>query len=148
MQLLSIGSICNSLMGVLIYFHIVRKRHTPMAFIVAFGIVVPLSLLVPYYLVQLLDIRNSAMIFSLLATGPLTPFHCFEGRFEADCCLSLTMNTMLNIFRLFLGSLEWHMSTICRKRRLAFSGISHIRSGIQCRCQDRSIGKSWSKGKT
>jgi hypothetical protein len=70
----------SSLMGVLIYVYIVKKRNTPIALLVAFGIVVPLSLLVPSYLVQLLDIRNAAMIFSLLATGPLTPFHCFEGR--------------------------------------------------------------------
>jgi hypothetical protein len=46
----------------------------------AFGIVIPLSVATPIFLVEALDVRNAAFIFAMAGTAPLTPFHCFEGK--------------------------------------------------------------------
>jgi hypothetical protein len=63
----------------IIYYYIIRKRNSPTAFMTAFGIVIPLSLATPMFLVKTLDVRNAAFIFAMAGTAPLTPFHCFEG---------------------------------------------------------------------
>ena len=66
-------------MGSVVWFHVVKKRDNPFAFLAAFGFVMPLSLLIPFKLLPFLDIRNTVLLVPIGVSAPLIVLRCLEG---------------------------------------------------------------------
>ena len=127
-KLLLVGSVVSAINGMIIYYHVIKKRGSISSSLVAFGVVIPLALAIPLYIVKLLDVRNAAFIFAMAGTAPLTPFHCFEGerpqnhslhglQFEFD---------LIELGSFCYNSSAWNVSSFCRKGFVALPVISHI----------------------
>lgn len=69
-----------SFTGFITYKFIVQKQGTSLAYLIGYGVILPFWLSVPYYGVELLDIRNKFMKFCFGAIVPtLGIFHTTEG---------------------------------------------------------------------
>jgi hypothetical protein len=117
-----------------------------MALLTAFGIVIPLSLAVPMYLVQALDVRNTAFIFAMAGTGPLTSFHCFEGTlslFQLDEPYLIHISQIITVFEWLHRSTLWNESTFLRNRPMALPCIPHIRRRVERQQDDWEARQSF-----
>jgi hypothetical protein len=72
--------VINLTLGLVIWFMVVKKRGSMSAFLVTFGVVVPLALVLPIQIVSILGIRNAVFIIALAASSTLIVFRCFEGK--------------------------------------------------------------------
>jgi hypothetical protein len=80
LQYLALHSVINLILGLVIWFMVVKKRGSKSAFLVTFGVVVPLALVLPIQIVSILDIRNAVLIIPSAASSTLVVFRCFEGK--------------------------------------------------------------------
>ena len=67
--------------GAITYKFIIQKQGTSLAYLLGYGVILPCWLYVPYYGIELFDIRNKFMKFCFGAIIPtLGVFHTTEGR--------------------------------------------------------------------
>jgi hypothetical protein len=70
--------VCITIAAV-IYLFIIQKRGTGTAFLMGYGFVIPFVVLMPYYLIRALDLRNMCLMISVATTPILVVFRCMEG---------------------------------------------------------------------
>lgn len=74
-------SVLAALTAAITYLYIVKRQGTPLSYLLGYGVMMPFWLIVPYYGVELFDIRNKFMKFSFGAVAPtLGIFHTTEGK--------------------------------------------------------------------
>ena len=84
---LMIQSCVNLVMGCIIWKYVVQQRQssstttttTTTAWLVSFGVAIPVSLYLPFQLIPFLDIRNTTLLITLAAQAPLIVFRCLQG---------------------------------------------------------------------
>ena len=72
------------MMAIIIWNFVVMKRQTnqgSIAFLVTFGLVIPISILLPIHLVKSLNIQNGVLIIVFAASSPLIILRCLEALF-------------------------------------------------------------------
>ena len=63
----------------IVWFGVVRNRGSTAAYLVTFGVVVPLTLILPYYLVTYSDVQNVVLSIPMIVLPPLNILRCHEG---------------------------------------------------------------------
>jgi hypothetical protein len=86
LQYLALQSVISLILGLAIWFMVVKKRGSTSAFLATFGVVVPLALVLPIQIVSILGIRNAVLILPSAASSALIVFRCFEGK-QLPCLL-------------------------------------------------------------
>ena len=56
-----------------------KKRGTASAYLTGFGVVIPFAVVIPYHIVYALDVRNTCIMMSIVATPALVVPRCIEG---------------------------------------------------------------------
>jgi hypothetical protein len=74
-------SAMGALTGAITYVYIIKKPGTPLSYLLGYGVLIPFWMIVPYFGVELFDIRNKFMKFCFGAIAPtLGIFHTTEGK--------------------------------------------------------------------
>ena len=69
------------LLACIIYKYIIQKRGTTTAFLVGYGFILPFVVVMPFYVIPLLDIRNMCLMFSIASTPTFVFFNCLEAMY-------------------------------------------------------------------
>jgi hypothetical protein len=69
------------LLACIVYKYIIQKRGTTTAFLVGYGFVLPLVVILPFVLIPLLDIRNMVLQISIASTPIFVFFNCLEAMY-------------------------------------------------------------------
>uniref|UniRef100_A0A7S1ZBJ1 Uncharacterized protein n=1 Tax=Ditylum brightwellii TaxID=49249 RepID=A0A7S1ZBJ1_9STRA len=81
-KVLLVTAICGALTSILIYNYIVRQRGTWNAYLVGYGIIIPICIAFPYVMIPLLEIENKILKFCHISIFPiLTMFRCSEAMY-------------------------------------------------------------------
>lgn len=71
----------NTIAAVFIYHLVVRQRGNTAAYLIGWGVIIPLSWYLPYCLLPHLKVENAAIVFGFLSFPAYVPFRCLEGTF-------------------------------------------------------------------
>jgi hypothetical protein len=74
-------SVIQMTFALFIYQWIVQKRGTAQSFLVGWGIILPISALLPFYLLELLNIRNKVVTLSSTTVMTVIFFRCIEAMY-------------------------------------------------------------------
>lgn len=80
-QCLGIQTLLQCIFSVLIYQFIVQRRGSATAFLVGFGIILPLSLAVPFELLEYYDVQNKVVKFSFCTLATILFFRTIEAMY-------------------------------------------------------------------
>ena len=81
LAIFGVMSALAALTGAITYRYIVQKPGTPLSYLLGYGAIMPFWLIIPYYGVEIFDIRNKFMKFCFGAIAPtLGIFHTTEGK--------------------------------------------------------------------
>ena len=67
------------LLACIIYKYIIQRRGTVTASLVGYGVVLPFVVIMPFYVIPLLGIRNTILMFSIASTPTFVFFNCLEA---------------------------------------------------------------------
>ena len=85
-------------LSVVTYKFIIQRQGTVTSYLVGYGFLVPLWLLVPYYQVELFDCRNTFMRFCFAVIVPIiNVFHITEGAYNAMLAFVFFLHDLLLI---------------------------------------------------
>ena len=76
-----VQTVIQSLFAVIIYIFIVRSRRTASAYILGWGVCIPLSLYLPFTLLEFLDIRNRVICLAASTLMTCVSFKCIEAMY-------------------------------------------------------------------
>jgi len=76
-----VQSLIQILFACFIYKLIVQRRGTIESYLIGWGFVIPISLYIPYYLLDFLDIRNKAISLSSSCVMTSVFFRCLEAMY-------------------------------------------------------------------
>ena len=80
--LLSLQMVISAAFAVVVYKLIVTRREAgPLSFLVGFGVVIPLALYVPFYLLVVLDLQSKTLAMALICLPILVTLRCMEAMF-------------------------------------------------------------------
>jgi hypothetical protein len=74
-------SIVRVLLACVVYKCIIERRGTTTAFLVGYGFILPLVVMLPFWLIPLLDIRNMVLQISIASTPIFVFFNCLEAMY-------------------------------------------------------------------
>lgn len=77
--LLPTQSVVRVFLACIVYKFIIQKRGTATAFMVGYGFVLPFVLLLPFYIIPLLGIRNVCLMIAISSTPIFVTFNCLEA---------------------------------------------------------------------
>jgi hypothetical protein len=78
----AMGAICvlAGLLSFVTYKHIVLKQGSTISYLIGFGFLIPLWIVLPFHLIEVLDLRNKVIKFAVAAVVPtLAIFKTTEG---------------------------------------------------------------------
>jgi len=117
LQLLLIQMIIANGLAILCYYGIIknRKQSPIMPFLVTFGVVVPLTTWVPFYMMDSLDIRSTVLRMGLVALPICVQLTCLQGIIVVmSCDLPNCFSSFSHIeLILYTRSLLWIHSQSC-----------------------------------
>jgi len=114
-QIQLIQTVVQCLFAVVIYTFIVKKRQTTSAYILGYGLVIPLALYVPFELVEALDVKNMVLKLAFVSLGTIVFFRCIEAMHGTS---PETVESSMGTYVTYYSSLmhfEWDPKT--QKRR-------------------------------
>ena len=77
--MLAIQSLISALFAATVYMLIVKNRGSLSAYLVGYGAIIPVVVVLPHYLVPLLRMTNISLVVGVSALSVIIPFHCSEG---------------------------------------------------------------------
>lgn len=77
--LLIIQTICTCTFSVIIYKFIVKQRGSMTSFLIGYGFICPVVMLMPYELLEFLDLQNRTLKMSLATLPSIVVFRCVEA---------------------------------------------------------------------
>ena len=81
--LLSLQMVISAAFAVVVYKLIVTRQEAgPLSFLVGFGVVIPLALYVPFYLLVALDLQSKTLAMALICLPILVTLRCMEAMFS------------------------------------------------------------------
>lgn len=81
LQILPTQSIVRIFLACVVYMLIIQKRGTLLSYLVGFGFVIPFVILLPFWVIPLLDIRNVCLMIAISSTPIFVTFNCLEAMF-------------------------------------------------------------------
>merc|ERR1719162_1219 len=87
------GSMVQALMGFLIYNLIVRRRGTASSFLVGYGLIIPIVMTLPFYILEFFDIQNIALRTVLVQVPICVGFRTIEAMYGTtpEAAMELSM---------------------------------------------------------
>mmetsp|Transcript_30348 Transcript_30348/g.84642 ORF Transcript_30348/g.84642 Transcript_30348/m.84642 type:complete len:292 (-) Transcript_30348:1076-1951(-) len=76
---ISLASIINAICATIIWFYVVQQRGSSASYLVTYGVVIPSTLVLPYYLVVWCDVQNVVLSIPLIVLPPLNILRCLEA---------------------------------------------------------------------
>jgi hypothetical protein len=122
-QLSLLQIIFQCFFAVIIYEFIVKRRKTTSAYLVGYGVILPLALYLPYEIMEFLDIQNRAARMALTTLGTVVGFRTFEAMHGTS---PHTVESSLGTYVTYYSSLmhfEWDPKTQTR-RKITFSELA------------------------
>lgn len=109
-------SLLQLVFAALIYTHIIKRRGTIEAYAIGWGIIVPLSLGLPFFLLNLLDVQSK--IIRLAASNLMTCvfFRCIEAMYDTSPSVVETSMTNYMAYYSTIVSFVWDTKTQSRKK--------------------------------
>ena len=97
---LLVGQIAlQSIFAIIVYQLIVKKRHSASTYLLGYGVIIPLALNIPYYLLELLDIQNKTVRLSLSTFPTVVCFRTIEAMHNTSpSIVETTLNTYLQYY--------------------------------------------------
>lgn len=74
-------SIVRVFLACIVYKFIIQRRGTLMAYLVGYGFVLPFVILLPFYVIPLLGIRNVCLMIAISSTPIFVTFNCLEAMY-------------------------------------------------------------------
>lgn len=84
LQILPTQSIVRVFLACVVYKFIIQRRGTLTAYLVGYGFVIPFVMLLPFYIIPLLDIQNVCLMIALSATPIFVVFNCLEAMYATS----------------------------------------------------------------
>lgn len=104
--------------AVAIYCLIVKKRNTTSSYLIGYGVIIPLAVFyLPYQLLELLNIQNKALKFSINPLPVLVFFRTIEAMHATSCDADIVESSLTNYVAYYssLPHYEWDYKTKLRK---------------------------------
>jgi hypothetical protein len=103
--------------AVAVYEFVIKGRGTPRSFLMGFGIIIPLALYTPFYLLEELNLQNKAVRLCLATLPTVVCFRCLEAMFKtpSDICVEVTLGNYMTYYSTLM-SFEWSTKTLNRRR--------------------------------
>jgi hypothetical protein len=79
--LVVLQSVVQMVFGVIVYMSIVKQRGTMQAYLVGWGIILPIALYLPFYFLDLFNIRNKVVTLSSTTVMTVIFFRCIEAMY-------------------------------------------------------------------
>jgi hypothetical protein len=79
--ILPMQSIVRVFLACIVYKFIIQRRGTLMAYLVGYGFVLPFVILLPFYVIPLLGIRNVCLMIAISSTPIFVTFNCLEAMY-------------------------------------------------------------------
>ena len=116
-QLVLMQMLLQVIFAAAIYSFVIQGRGTPQSYLFGFGIVIPLALYTPFYLLEELNIQNKAVKLSLTTLPTIVVFRCLEAMFKTPSHIVVEV-TMANYMTYYtsLMSFEWSTKTLGRRK--------------------------------
>lgn len=115
-QLLLIQLVLQYAFAAVIYLGIVKRRGTTTASLVGYGLVLPLGLLMPFWLMDWLDLRNKSVKFATATVGAMVGFRTIEALFDTS---PPTVEANLSTYVAYYSNMvhfEWDPKTLERRK--------------------------------
>lgn len=110
-----VQAVFQSLFAVVIYRFIVKNRRTISAYVLGWGFCIPLSLYLPFSLLEFLDIRNRIICLSSSTLMTCVTFKCIEAMYNTSPAVVET--SLLNYVAYYSSpvTFNWDEKKQCRK---------------------------------
>mmetsp|Transcript_1605 Transcript_1605/g.3326 ORF Transcript_1605/g.3326 Transcript_1605/m.3326 type:complete len:415 (+) Transcript_1605:83-1327(+) len=110
-----IQAVFQSLFAAIIYRFIVHNRRTASAYILGWGVCIPLSFYLPFALLEFLDIRNRVICLSASTLMTCVTFKCIEAMYNTSP--AVVESSLLNYVAYYSSpvSFVWDDKKQCRK---------------------------------
>lgn len=79
--ILILQSILCNILAVIVYFFVIQRRGTPIAFLTGYGFIIPFVIAMPFYMISALDLRNTCFMICVASTPVLLTFRCLEAMY-------------------------------------------------------------------
>jgi Membrane bound O-acyl transferase family len=116
LQLLTMQQVFQYAFAYINYKFVVQKRSSTTAALVAFGVSLPLSLYIPFCILEHFDIRNHAIKLTLASLGTIVGFRTFEAYFDTSPPVVETSLGTYMTYYTCLVHYDWDSKTVTRKR--------------------------------
>ena len=100
----------------LVFKFIVERRGTTLSYVIGYGVLMPTVLCIPYYLLEIFDVRNKSLKLAMGQVATLVFFRCIEAMHGTA---PLTVETSLRTYVEYYTSLtpfEWDPKTKTRRK--------------------------------
>jgi hypothetical protein len=101
----------------IIYQLVVQQRGTVQSYLVGFGIILPIALYIPFYLLETLDIRNKVITLSSTTVMTVVFFRCIEAMYGTSPSNGVMESSMWNYCSYYSSVVPfvWDIKTKQRK---------------------------------
>lgn len=83
-MMLAVQAAVSSLCAVIVYEFIVKRRGSTSSYLVGFGFVIPVGIMVPFWFITSFGIMNIAVMIGASALTVIVPFNCIEAMFDTS----------------------------------------------------------------
>jgi hypothetical protein len=77
---ISVASTINAFCAAIVWFGVVKQRRSTTSYLLTYGVVAPLMLVLPYYLVSFFEVQNVVLSVPFIVLPPLNILRCLEGK--------------------------------------------------------------------
>ncbi len=101
----------QSIFAIVVYQFIVKRRHSAATYLLGYGVIIPLAMNIPYYLLEFLDIQNKTVRLSLSTFPTVVCFRTIEAMHNTS---PPVVETSLNTYLQYYSSLfhfSWNPKT-------------------------------------
>jgi len=127
LQLLIIQTVIACLFSVVIYKYIVQQRRTTGAYLLGFGVVIPVACYAPFLLLETMDVQNRVLKMSCSTLACVVSFRCIEAMYNTS--LNSAVEASIRNYMTYYSSLVnqvWDVKTNKRVPVTVNEVISHI----------------------
>ena len=83
-MMLAMQASVSALCAIIVYEFIVKQRGSTSSFLVGFGFVIPVGVLVPFWFIKSSGVMNIAVMIGAAALTVIVPFNCIEAMFDTS----------------------------------------------------------------
>ena len=105
------------LFAVVVYEFVIKGRGSTRSFLVGFGVVIPLALYTPFFLLEELHLENKAVKLSLATLPTVVVFRTLGAMFKtpSHICVEVTLANFVTYYSTLM-SFDWSTKTLSRRK--------------------------------